>query len=155
MAVIAQWLRLCLPSCSHGFRSQANRLSFFNLYYWNCNEKRKKINKKRPWMAHFLKNRHLWILFRFSVLSEPSTSTCSQTSGQSWTEIRDWSKFRACWTFRRRSPCPRSCSCTWCRSRARTSSRRPKIWTRGCCRSKKWRPECCCRKVCPELERLL
>ena len=28
---------------------------FFNLYYWNCNEKRTKINKKRPGLVHFLK----------------------------------------------------------------------------------------------------
>ena len=29
--------------------------AFFNLYYWNCNLKRTKINKKRPGLAHFLK----------------------------------------------------------------------------------------------------
>ena len=28
---------------------------FFNLYYWNCNEKRTKINQKRPGLVHFLK----------------------------------------------------------------------------------------------------
>ena len=28
--------------------------AFFNLY-WNCNEKRTKINKKRPGLAHFFK----------------------------------------------------------------------------------------------------
>ena len=29
--------------------------TFFNLYYWNCDEKRTKINKKRPGLAHFKK----------------------------------------------------------------------------------------------------
>ena len=38
-----------------GFVFQAHHLHFFNLYYWNCNEKRTKINKKRPGLAHFLK----------------------------------------------------------------------------------------------------
>ena len=29
--------------------------TFWNLYFWNCNKKRKKINKKRPGLAHILK----------------------------------------------------------------------------------------------------
>ena len=28
---------------------------FFSLYYWNCNEKRTKINKKEAWIGPFLK----------------------------------------------------------------------------------------------------
>ena len=41
-----------------GFESQAHHLHFFNVYCWNCiwywNEKRTKVNKKRPWLAHIL-----------------------------------------------------------------------------------------------------
>ena len=37
-----------------GFESQAHHLCFFNLY-WNCNEKRTKLNKKRPGFAHLKK----------------------------------------------------------------------------------------------------
>ena len=55
MAAIAPWFRLHLPSCGPGFESQAHHLCFFNLY-WNC-KKRSKINKKRPGLAHFFKNR--------------------------------------------------------------------------------------------------
>ena len=44
---------LWLPFRCHIFKSQAHQLCFFNLYYWNCNEKRAKINKKRPGLAHF------------------------------------------------------------------------------------------------------
>ena len=53
-AAIAPWYCLSLPSCSRRFESQAHHLGFINLYYWNCNEKRTKINKKRPGSAHFL-----------------------------------------------------------------------------------------------------
>ena len=45
-AAIALWFHLRLPSCGRGFESQAHHLSFFNLYNWNCNEKRTKVNKK-------------------------------------------------------------------------------------------------------------
>ena len=55
-AAIAPWYCLSLPSCSRRFESQAHHLGFINLYYWNCNEKRTKINKKRPGSAHFLIN---------------------------------------------------------------------------------------------------
>ena len=52
---LAPYYRLRLPSCVRGFESQAHNLCFFNLYYWNCNEKRSKINKKdRDWTI-FLK----------------------------------------------------------------------------------------------------
>ena len=52
----APWFRLRLPSCDRGFKSQAHHLRFFNLYYWNCNEKRTKINKRgRSGLAHFFK----------------------------------------------------------------------------------------------------
>ena len=55
VAAIAPWFCLRLPSCSPGFESQAHHLCFFN--YWNCNEKRTKINKKRPGLAHLKKQR--------------------------------------------------------------------------------------------------
>ena len=55
-AAITPWYRLRLPSCSRGFESQAHHLSFFNLYYWNCNQRRTKINKKgRDWPIFFKK----------------------------------------------------------------------------------------------------
>ena len=47
-AAIAQWYHLRLPSCGRWFESQEHHLRFFNFYYWNCNEKRTKINKNRP-----------------------------------------------------------------------------------------------------------
>ena len=63
VAAIAPWFRLRLPSCGLGFESQAHHLCFFNLY-WNCNKKRTKINKKRPGLAHFLKDlRIVWLVF--------------------------------------------------------------------------------------------
>ena len=61
-ATIAQWIRLCLPSCCPGFESQAHHLRFFQfilfkLYicHLNWNVKRTKINKKRPVLAHLQK----------------------------------------------------------------------------------------------------
>ena len=53
-AAIGQWIRLCLPSCGPGFDPQPQHLGFFNLYL-NCDEKRTKINQKRPGFAnHFI-----------------------------------------------------------------------------------------------------
>ena len=50
---IAEWFFPLHPQSSgHGFKSQAHHLSFFNLYYLNCYEKRTKINKKRPGLAY-------------------------------------------------------------------------------------------------------
>ena len=57
VAVIAPWFCLCLPSCGPRFESQAHHLCFFNLY-WNCNEKRTKINKKEAWIVPFLNSYH-------------------------------------------------------------------------------------------------
>ena len=48
-ATIAQWIRLCLPSCGPEFESQACHLRFS--IYSHCVEKRTKIN-----LAHILKN---------------------------------------------------------------------------------------------------
>ena len=56
MATIAPWFCLRLPFYGPEFESQAHHLGFFILYYWNCIEKITKINKKRPGLAHFLKN---------------------------------------------------------------------------------------------------
>ena len=44
-AAIAQWVRLCLPSCSPGFDPQAQHLRFFNLYL-NCDEKKRYETKR-------------------------------------------------------------------------------------------------------------
>ena len=48
VAAIAQWMRLCLPSFTPGFESQAQhlRLAFYN-FNLNYNVKKTKINKKR------------------------------------------------------------------------------------------------------------
>ena len=68
---IAPWFCLRLPSCGRGFKSQAHHLSFFNLYYWNCNEKRTKINKKRPGLAHKKTNRYRISITSFGLLDGP------------------------------------------------------------------------------------
>ena len=54
-AGIAQWIRLRLPSCCPGFKSQAHHLCFyqfvlFKLYicHLNWNVTKTKVNKKRP-----------------------------------------------------------------------------------------------------------
>ena len=52
LANIAPWFCLPLPSCGPRFKSQAHHLSFFQFYYWNCNEKITKINKNRSGLAH-------------------------------------------------------------------------------------------------------
>ena len=50
VADIAPWFCLRLPSCGPGFESLTHHLHFFNLYVWNCYEKRTKINKRgRDW----------------------------------------------------------------------------------------------------------
>ena len=50
-AAIAQWIRLLLPSCSPGFYPQTQNLCFFNLYL-NSDDKRTKINKKKPYVKN-------------------------------------------------------------------------------------------------------
>ena len=47
-AAIAQWIRLSLPPCCHGFKSRAHHLRFYRLWYLCCicHVKRTKINKK-------------------------------------------------------------------------------------------------------------
>ena len=67
-AAIALHYHLHLPFCGHGFESKVHHIHFFNLYYWNCNGKRTKINKKRPRLAHFLKN--------FNYINEWTVSGC-------------------------------------------------------------------------------
>ena len=55
VAAIAPWFRLRLSSSGPGFESPKHTIyAYFNLY-WNCNEKRTKINKKRPGLARFFK----------------------------------------------------------------------------------------------------
>ena len=44
---IAPWFRLRQPSCGPGSNPKHTIYTFFNLFYWNCNEKITKINKKR------------------------------------------------------------------------------------------------------------
>ena len=54
-AAVAQWIHLRLPSCHPGFESQAHHLCFnqFIFEWWHA--EKTKINKKRPGLAHFLK----------------------------------------------------------------------------------------------------
>ena len=72
VAAIAPWFCLRLPSCGPGFESQAHHLCFFNLYYWNCNEKIMKINKKEAGIGPFLKYRAAWLM----MLCGHHTLTC-------------------------------------------------------------------------------
>ena len=51
-AATAQWICLCLPSCSPGFESEAHHLYFYRLCYI-CHGK--KGEKKRSGLAHFFK----------------------------------------------------------------------------------------------------
>ena len=52
-AVIPLWFHLHLPSCSPRFKSQAHHLRFCQFVLVKlCNEKRTKINKKRPGLSH-------------------------------------------------------------------------------------------------------
>ena len=54
-------LRFCqhLPSCAAVLNPKHTIYALLNLYYWNCNKKRTKINKKRPGLDHFL-NLYYW-----------------------------------------------------------------------------------------------
>ena len=45
-AAIAPWFHMHLPYGGPGLKSQAHHLRFFNLYSWNCNEKRTKLTKE-------------------------------------------------------------------------------------------------------------
>ena len=48
-------------------QSQAHHLTFFNLCYWNCNEKRTKINKKRQGLVHFWKKHILTVMINLNI----------------------------------------------------------------------------------------
>ena len=50
-AAIAHWIRLCLPSCRPGFKSQAHHVHFYLCYI--CHVKRTKINKKKTRFGPF------------------------------------------------------------------------------------------------------
>ena len=56
-AAIAQWIRLCLPSCCPGFESQAHHLRFYHLQYlcYICYVKRTKVKQKEAGFGPFLK----------------------------------------------------------------------------------------------------
>ena len=56
-AAVAQWIRLCLPSCSPGFESQVHHLNFYKYKFKLCHVEKTKINRKsgRAWPM-FLKN---------------------------------------------------------------------------------------------------
>ena len=73
-AAIAPCFSLHLQQCGPGFESQAHHLRFYNLYYWNCNEKRTKINKKKPELSHFLKNNGTTAVRRKWLSCKPTSS---------------------------------------------------------------------------------
>ena len=74
VAAIAPWFCLSLPS---GSNPKHTIYTFFNLY-WNCNEKRTKINKKRPGLTHFLKK--LNKTYSDSSPIQPCTKHCTFTN---------------------------------------------------------------------------
>ena len=54
---MTQWIRLHLPFCGPGFKSQAHHLCFYSqILYYICHwiEKKMKINKQMPGLAHIL-----------------------------------------------------------------------------------------------------
>ena len=53
--------------------------ALFNLYYRNCNEKRMKISKNRPGLAH-LKNKWWWVHLRLVQTTYKSTVTRDKNS---------------------------------------------------------------------------
>ena len=53
-ATIAPWFHLRLPSSGPGFESQVQHLCFFDLYFWNWNKKRTKINEKETGIGQYL-----------------------------------------------------------------------------------------------------
>ena len=55
-ATIAQWIRLCLPSCYPGFESQARDQRFYQFIFDFCHIEKTKINKKRLGLAHLKNN---------------------------------------------------------------------------------------------------
>ena len=55
LAAIAQWFCLRLPSCGPGSNPEHTIYAYFNLYFWNCDEKRTKINEKEAGIGPFLK----------------------------------------------------------------------------------------------------
>ena len=48
-AAIAQWIRLCLPSCRTGFESQAQHLSFYPFIFELCHVEKSKLKRGRDW----------------------------------------------------------------------------------------------------------
>ena len=114
MAAIAPWFCLRLPSCGRGFKSQAHHLNFFNLYYWNCNEKRTKINKKRPGLAHKKTNRYRISITSFGLLDGPLEEDLNSflekdIFGRRWRLGFQlfWFLFRKTTSSRKRSPLKR------------------------------------------------
>ena len=55
-AIIAQWIRLCLPSCHPGFEYKAHHLRFHQ-FIELCNVEKTKINRKDAQTGPFLKNK--------------------------------------------------------------------------------------------------
>ena len=54
-AALAQWIRLCLPSCRPWFESQAHHLHFYLSIFELCHVERMKINEKEAGIGPFFK----------------------------------------------------------------------------------------------------
>ena len=62
IAAIAQWIRLCLPSCHLGFESHAQYQHFYQFVFELCYVETTKIYEKRPGLAIF-KNIYFLLIF--------------------------------------------------------------------------------------------
>ena len=55
IAAIAQWIRLCLPSCHLGFESHAQYQHFYQFVFELCHVEKTKINEKEAGIGPFFK----------------------------------------------------------------------------------------------------
>ena len=67
VAAIVQWIRLCLPSCSPRFESQAYHLRFYQFIFELCYVEKTKISKKRcrDWPIFIKKLKIFLFIFLF------------------------------------------------------------------------------------------
>ena len=72
------WKYLRLPSCGHGFESQAHHLHFYSrilCYICHCIGERTKISIKRPYLAHTLKPKLDWLVQMLQLIKAWSNKT--------------------------------------------------------------------------------
>ena len=73
-AALAQWIRLRLPHCRPGFKSQAHHLPFYQIIFKLLLVEKTKISKKRPGLATDQKTLHLYYLLRHVAWMKKSQS---------------------------------------------------------------------------------